>query len=480
MLRERRLPAVVLWAATFAYVALASFYSLLKHDNYLTYFDLANFDQALWLLAQGEEPFITQHGRHLLGDHFDPTIVLLTPIYVFGGGPVALLVLQSLLIALVAPLLFKLARLRGATPWLAVLPGVLWLANPLTLTQNIDDFHHTPVAAPLIVGSIVLLHQNRLLLFAIAALLACGLKEDIPLIFAMLGVVVFLEGRRRLGVAIATGALAVFALAMFVVMPHYSNSLDWFAERFAGTRGDSVADAAVWMIRNPLGALEDIATSQNLFVVGALLVTSGGLCFLAPRWMLLALPAFAHNMLSAVPEQHQLRYHYWFPVILGLAVAAAVGVPKVRELGDPARRLIVVAIAVCVALFPVGLAYADFSADPASPGWREARTKALELIPEDVPVAASVRLTPHLSQRRELYTLPLPFIPVDYGGDLTDAELMERARRVDYVVLDTSETPKELRATPKVLPPLLKRLGFREIARYRTVRVYVRSAVPNG
>jgi len=78
--RSNRLPVVVVWTASLVYAVIASFFSLRKHDNFLSYFDLANFDQALWLLAQGEEPFITQHGRHLLRDHFDPTILLLTPI----------------------------------------------------------------------------------------------------------------------------------------------------------------------------------------------------------------------------------------------------------------------------------------------------------------------------------------------------------------------------------------------------------------
>lgn len=476
-----RLPAQIIWAATIVYVCIASYFSLRKHNNYLSYFDLANFDQALWLLAQGEEPFITQHGRHLLGDHFDPTILLLTPIYVLGGGPGTLLVLQSVFIGLVAPLLFKLARLRGASPWLALLPATLWLTNPLTLTQNIDDFHHTPVAAPLIVGSVIALHQSRFLLFAIAALLACGLKEDIPLIFAMLGVIVFLEGRRRLGMAIVTSATAVFAFALLVFMPHYSNSVDWFSKRFAGTRGDSVSDVAVWIVGHPIDALGDLATFQNLFVLAALVLTSGGLCFLASRWMLLALPAFAHNMLTAVPEQHQLRYHYWFPVILGLAIAGAIGVARLPRIENAAtRRLAATSVSVALALLPIGLLYANhlstnLPGDATTAERRsEARTKALELIPDDVPIAASVRLTPHLSHRREIYTLPLPFIPVDYGGDLTAAEFRERTRRVQYVALDIIDTPKELRTTPDVLPPLLKRLGFREIARYSSIRVYRR------
>jgi len=39
------------------------------------------YDQLVWLLAYGHEPFSTVISRPLLGGHFQPGIVLLTPIY---------------------------------------------------------------------------------------------------------------------------------------------------------------------------------------------------------------------------------------------------------------------------------------------------------------------------------------------------------------------------------------------------------------
>jgi len=475
-----RLPLLIVWSAAIGYAGVASYFSLLKHDNYFSSFDLANFDQALWLVAHGHEPFITQHGRHFLGDHFSPSMFLLAPIYVFGGGVGALLVLQSMLVALTAPLLFALGRVRGASEWLALLPAALWLASPLTLTQNLDDVHHAPIAAPFIVGSILALLHNRLLLFAVAGLIACSFKEDISLTYIMLGVVVLLEGRRRLGIAIASAATCVFAFVVFVFLPLFNNSLDSFAKRFAGERGDSVADVALWIVRNPIAALGDLATFQNLFVVAALVVTTGCLCLLSPRWMLLAVPALAHNLLSALPEQHMLRFHYWFPVMLALSLAGAVGVSRLSLIRLPAtRRVLAVTVSVGLALFPVGVVYAGtlstWSQDATrNVGGAEARRAALELIPDGIPVAASVRLTPHLSQRTEIYTLPVPFVAVDYYG-LTVGQLRQRAHRVSYVVLDTMDRPKEFRATAEVLPPLLARSGFREIGRFGSVRVYARA-----
>ncbi len=478
-----RVPLLFVWTATAAYACLASYFALRRHDAFRSRFDLANFDQGLWLFAQGDEPFITQHGRHLLGDHFDPGLTLLLPVYVVGAGPQALLVLQSLAIAAVAPLLFALARTRGAQPWVASLPALLWLASPLTLGQNMDDFHHIPLAAPAIVASIVALERQRLVLFVALGLLACSLKEDIPLLYAMVGLVVLLEGRRRLGIGIVTGALAVFAFAVVVWIPHFSNSLDWFAKRFAGPRGDSVTDVGVWAVRHPIALVQHVATFQDAGIAMTLIVTTGGLCLLGGRWMILALPFFAHNLLSALPEQHQLWLHYQFPVMLALAIAGAVGVSKLRNVrSGRVRRLMTVWVGVAFLLFPLGVAFAAGESrwtaeDRRELGGPDARREALSLVPDDASVAANVFLTPHLSQRHEIYTLPLPFIFVDYGGDLTPEDFERRARGVEYVVVDRANPPRELPNLASVLPPLLERRGFRLKLHRGSILVYAHESV---
>ena len=296
----------------------------------------------------------------------------------------------------------------------------------------------------------------------------------------MLGVVILLEGRRRLGLTILAASNALFSFAIFVFMPHYSNSLAWFAKRFAGDRGDSVSDVAFWIARHPVAALGDLVTLQNLALVAVLILTTGGLCLLAPRWTLLALPALAQNLLSAYPEQHWFQLHYQFPVMLGLAIAGAVGASRVSTLRPAtSRRLLAVWIGIAFVVFPVGIAYAHSSGswserNVRSLGGPEARRQVVRLIPDDASVAASQLMLPHLSQRRELYSLPLPFISVDYGGDYSPTELEKRARDVQYVVLDGIDRPAQLPTEQVVLPPLLERLGFREIARHGSVRVYYR------
>ncbi|MDQ3380634.1 MAG: DUF2079 domain-containing protein [Actinomycetota bacterium] len=451
-----------------------------RHEAFRSGYDLANFDQVLWLLANLHEPLDTQTGRVFWGEHFSPTISLLAPLYALGAGPVALLVIQALTMALVAPLLYALARAYDASPWLAALPALLWLLSPLTLIPNVNDLHHVPLVAPLIVGSILALKRDRLVVFAMLALLASFAKEDISLVYLMLGLVVALEGRRRLGAAIAAAALGVFLFAVVIFLPTFSDSSAWFAKRFAGDRGESLSDVVVWMASHPVAALGDLFALQNLAVFAALVLTTGGLCLLAPRWMLLGLPVLAHNFLSAYGPQHGVQDHYQVPIALAFAVAAAVGVHRLALAGARVRILATAAVTLAVVLFPVGVSYVDrkseWSSDrTALTGGVEARREMIVLIPDDVPLAASTRLTPHLAHRRELYTLPLPFFGgEELGVDWSQAEMNRRAAGVRWVIVDTNDVPLENPRTRELIVPILEDLGFRTIARRGTVSVHVR------
>ena len=118
------------WLGTALYALLLSAESIADHGNSHTGFDTAIYDQALWLLANGHEPFSTVVSRPLFADHFQPGLVLLTPLYWLGLGVPGILAVQSIGLALTAPALFVLARAYGASPPFAAIPALLWLACP--------------------------------------------------------------------------------------------------------------------------------------------------------------------------------------------------------------------------------------------------------------------------------------------------------------------------------------------------------------
>ena len=94
----------------------------------------------------------------------------------------------------------------------------------------------------------------------------------------------------------------------------------------------------------------------------------------------------------------------------------------------------------------------------------------MALIPPNASVAASIVFEPHLSHRVELYTFPEPFIPIDWGGSSTAAELAKRSRGVQFVVFAVGGGPIEYPPMRR-LPSFVQQEGFHPI--YRDGRLIV-------
>ncbi|MBA3382294.1 MAG: DUF2079 domain-containing protein [Actinobacteria bacterium] len=461
--------AVAVWLGTALYAAGLSMEAIADHNAFRTGFDTAIYDQLLWLLAQGEEPFSTVLSRPMLADHFQPGLVLLTPLYWLGLGVPGMLAAQSIGLGVTAPALFALARSSGAIPALAAIPAFLWLACPWVASINLFEFRPSAFAPVLLVVGVLAAVQNRVVLLAVTTVLALSLKEDVSLTYVALGLILAYQGKRRIGGALAAGS-ALWFIASSRIMESLGGS-DFFGQRFAGDRGDSVGEAVVWSLQHPLETVSDIA-SQSLLGLVALLVATGGLALLAPAWLLLAAPTALYNALSAYTSQHDLVHHYHQGTVVGLFVAAALGVRRLGSAGRVGRLAATAGLAIAAVVALVG-GVRVHTLPSESPSLDRVETEAaLDLIPPGVPVAATRSLLPHLSKRVEVYTLPEPFIRLDWGGSLSSEELGERAASVRWVAYVEGDQIGRIftgelgvaNAVPDVRP-VLDREGFVVIAR---------------
>jgi hypothetical protein len=305
------------------------------------------------------------------------------------------------------------------------------------------------------------------------------MKEDVALTYFVLGLLLAYRGRWRAGAWVSLAAAAWFVVASLVITS-LGTSYEAFGQRWAGDRGETVPDALLWSLEHPVQTLSDVG-SQSLLGLVAILLSTGGLALLAPVWLLLALPTVVYNALSAYTSQHDLVHNYHLGTVTGVFVAAAVGVHRLSIVGRR-RRLAVTAgmgFAVVIALVG-GIRVHELRGDAVDLDAVSTR-RALELIPPDVPVAATRTLLPHLSRRIEIYTLPEPFIPIDWGGSLTPEELAARAKRVRYVAYAMGDQVgtfytgpiSEQRSVPDVRPTL-RRDGFVVVAREGRVEIWRR------
>lgn len=462
--------ARVVVAIAAAYAVVVATLALLRFESFASDFDHGIFSQYVWLLGRLHEPFNTINLRTLLGDHVEPGLVLLAPLGTLGVGAPGLLVVQTLALAAVAPLLYLLAREHGARGWVAAVPALLWCASPVVLRPALHDFHPEALVPVLLVGGCLALARERVALFVVTAVVACAMKEDVGLTYAALGVVLAWSGRRRLGAAVGVAAAAWSALAVYAVLPAFGNAAtDEFGPRFAGERGDSFVDVLRYSVLHPLAAADRALTPNDVGVLAMLVLTAGGLCLLAPRWLLVAAPAAGLNLLSAYDLQHTIAYHYWIVAAAAVAVAGAVGAGRVGAHATWLRW----GVAAGVVLATLSLAWADAIVEQIRFEWphRADRQAVLDAIPDDASVAAPMHALSHLAERTTLYVVPEPLLPVRVGTEWDAADRERATRELEYVVFDPAmrfwgaPTVGEVRRE-------LHRRGFEEILRRGETRLY--------
>jgi len=318
------------------------------------------------------------------------------------------------------------------------------------------------------------MHRGRLVPFAATAVLACATKEDVCLVYVMWGLLLLAGRRRRIGAALAGAGIAWFILATQVAIPALGGNLNYYSARFGGDRGSSLGTVFVFLVEHPIRTLGNLANMPNAEIIVALVVCSGGLALLAPRFLLLAVPGLAANLLSAYSYQHGLHFQYQLVPSAAFALAAACGAGAVtRRFDGRVRRaysvVLFAGIAVAVVLSP---AIRELRAT-RPPALLAAKRHALSLVPPNVAVAAAPDLVPHLSHRRAVYQLPEPFFPRHGNGEYwTDADLARRSLAVRFVIIDLDSLDPWPRTQTSLLPPILKRRGFVQIYRAGDVRVF--------
>jgi uncharacterized membrane protein len=378
--------------------------------------DLGSMVQAIWSTAHGH--FLGQttiFGRETtrLAGHVDPVLALFVPLWWAWPSPLMLLVVQALAVASGALPVYWLARKHLQSERAAVHFAFAYLLFPATQFSALTimtGFHAVSMAVPLILYAIWFLDEDRLVPFAIFALLAMSTKEEIGAAVAFLGIwyAVRKDGRLVGAVIFATG-MAVTLVDFLVIIPHFSPSgIDPFAARYAkvgGTPGGILHKA----VTDPAAFVQAVASGHKLLYLVLLLGPFLGLWALEPLLFLGAVPDLAINLLSAHRDQTSIIYH-WTAGIIPFTVAASVlGAARLKRNPDSISLCALVCVALICAVSPIyiGIAQGNIAAALPSNPTRQAKVHAVSLIPADAPVSASNEIGTYVSARRYIYIFPV-------------------------------------------------------------------------
>ncbi|HXW80605.1 MAG TPA: DUF2079 domain-containing protein [Acidimicrobiales bacterium] len=399
-------------------------------------YDLALYDQGIWLLSRFHAPFTTVMGTDMFAAHTVFIFVLLVPLYWVYPHTAALLVIQSIALASGAVPVYLLARRLLSSTVLATLLAAAYLLNPAIQQGNLEQFHVEAFEVPIVAFAIyaAVVWRPRLLLAMAILLLLC--KQDDALYVIPLGLWVALRRDHDTGMFIVGAGLFVGLLENLVLVPVLLNGVP---PSYAGWWPFGSLHSTVHVLVAKPGKFWDFATSQGRPWYVWQMGLSAGLAFLlAPGILAVALPELAANALSSNPYLHQISRHYSMPVAAVLLCATVYGIARASS--HRQRTVATVGVACCALLgcFLWGdLPFSQSATAPPDPNVPAVASvnRLVQEIPPNAVVSAAENFIPNLDHRRQIYMFPTPFSQSYYGNPKYDGRELPFASQVQYLLL---------------------------------------------
>ncbi len=427
-------PSVLLWAATLAWGIMLCWLSLARYEAYnVGMLDLGNIAQAIASINRGAPLVYTSPNGNTsrLASHVEVIYYLFALLLRIWSDPRALLIAQSVLVAMGAIPVYRIARRR--LPVTSSFHFALgYLLFPTAVAAVLFDFHGDTLAMPLLLWMLDALDARAWLRFWLFLCLSLLCKFYIAAPVFALGLTLLtvrtapfeladFPRRRRLGLAICTTAALYGLLTLLVVRPFFSTSISGHSGSYAQFYFGAVSSIGL------IGVLDRVL---NLLAV---LTPSA---FLWWRALPTAAPAFAiigPALISTGPgAAYAWSYHHYAAAVPFIVAGSIMGAARLVEQTKNARLRRRNAVAVG-ALFlgaslvfhvglndtPLGLTFwrsePGFGLSPGSYG-RTSRDALkdrwlAEAVPSGVPLAASNFLAPHLFKRESLYLVRYPDEP---------------------------------------------------------------------
>ena len=256
---NRRVDRIAWIATTIIISLLLVIPKLLQHASLNTWdLDTGVYTNFAWALANGEGFIGSVLGRHHLGEHFSPIMLLVAPLYLVWPSAYVLMLLQGLAVAsgILLALWFADARLAQSGMTVerfgrdaaavrtaaSALLLILCFFHPSIIATWQYQFQPIELGLPLLILAIIALHQRRWVLMGLMVLLVLMTRESAPL--SILGMAIYgalvpeAAGGTRQARWVCVLALLLVAsawggIAFGVIMPSFRSEL-WGHTQYIG------------------------------------------------------------------------------------------------------------------------------------------------------------------------------------------------------------------------------------------------------
>lgn len=419
------------------YSIVFSFLAIRNHELYQTFgWDLGFFDQLLWQASRGNLNFVSTIGNiNILGDHFQPIIYLLAPLYWIWDNVAVILTVQVLLVTAAAVPLFLLAKQKTRSEPVGLAVSAAYLLFSGTQFTITNEFHQSAFIPLLMSWGLYWLETGRERRGILTLLSLLLVKEELALLLTGLGLMYLCLKRVKLGIFLAGVGVVSFFILINWLIPTLSSQNRYIHFGY-GSLGETPQDVIGSAGNNPAEALERLVYPQIKIEQAVWsLVSYGGLPILSPVSLIPVVQQYAVRFLDDRNTHRWINNnHYSAPLgpllAFGTIMAISKGVRVFRSSSRFSRNLtflsiflllmsISTAVVLRTPIFSIFKSQLYFT-----PEWVKDADRLAAAVPAVASVAANNSLAPHLAHRDKIYLLP----------EIRDAE---------YIAVDLADGPNK-------------------------------------
>lgn len=297
---------VILLSLKIGLVVYALFLLLITYSRYVSFasevVDLTYYHSAIWQLSQFQVPHIWDiPQRFVWGDHFEPIILFIVPIYWFVKSAGLLMIIQALtVISGVIPLyLIAKDKLRSRFIGLAIAFSYIAFGG---LQYGIEyGFHPIMFFPTLFFWMYYFYSKKRIKLYFIFALLCLFVKEEVSLILLFWGLYLTVFKKEKVvGIGTCVISLLWYFLCFHLIFPYFSDGGFGHWGQYESSEGSGLLGIVKLLIFQPDVFFNTLITPSHK--IDTIFLSFGSfsfLLFLYPPSFLIVLPSLLEKLLSS-------------------------------------------------------------------------------------------------------------------------------------------------------------------------------------
>jgi len=373
--------------------------------------DTALQAQTLWSMTHGSL-YNSVFGTNIFIDHCTFLSFLLAPFYWICPDP--LLPQYFKLAAFFSgSYIFFLILKKRLDPLIALGAMIVFTITPGNEGMLEFSFNYEPFSIPLIFLIFKALDEKKYVLFIISCFLLCMVKEQMPLVVMMFGILacwVMKNDRLRWALIPFLMGLAIFIFDVFILMPHLGKGLPnkgvYYWSRYAQF-GHNPREIIQSVLFHPLKAFTGIISLPNIRWYDDLFGVWGGLSLLSPQVLLPAFPLFIKTLFSNATIEHFVTSFYYASTFTPFIFLGAWNtLDHIQNKWRLPIHSLAIAIMLVHAVIFIPFWFPLLQHVPAGgPANILAEERFIQMIPPQASVLSTDSAMSFLTNRRELYSI---------------------------------------------------------------------------